>query len=173
MRSAMDLKHSNASNPFFMVFNPPRWPIVRQPHEYGGLPNYCQAAAPVIQSMVRQSSGTPPTGVPLTASNSHKMLMGFDAALCIKTIAERIGCFIMLMAILLIRLTVSSEGKARVMGNTHVKRLKRPSSFEIEPIYFGYRSWKSTRNTSWAWARDWWVQTRHTPTLRITYHTYA
>ena len=53
------------------------------------------------------------------------------------------------------------------------KRLKRASSFEIEPIYKPYKPWRSTRNTSWAWARDWWAQTHHTPALTLRYYTHA
>ena len=53
------------------------------------------------------------------------------------------------------------------------KRLKRPSSYDLEPIYVGRKSWKSTRNTSWSWARDWWAQRGRAPVLIFRARTYT
>lgn len=53
------------------------------------------------------------------------------------------------------------------------KHRKRASSFEIQPPLISHASWKSTRNTSWAWARDWWAQRGRAPELRVYWYAYA
>ena len=58
------------------------------------------------------------------------------------------------------------------MATTPPKRRKTPPRWQIEAILFGLRTWNCTRNTSWAWARDWWAQRGHAPVLIMRWHTY-
>ena len=52
------------------------------------------------------------------------------------------------------------------------KRRKTALWFDLEPIYKPYQSWRSTRGTSWAWARDWWTQRGRAPTLVLRMYAY-
>lgn len=83
------------------------------------------------------------------------------------------GIGIMLTSVFFIRLRHSTKGIGTDMATPTSKPRKYRFSFEIQPPYWRYVTWTSTRNTSWAWAQDWWTQRGRAPELRMYWYTYA
>jgi hypothetical protein len=79
----------------------------------------------------------------------------------------------MLTAILLIRLANAMYTKGMVIVNTPHKRLKRPSSFDLEPIYMTNWNMQFTKWHVRKWLRVYQRGYTHIPVRKVRWYTYG